>query len=360
MKRTNFYLIVFVMFGGLFVSCGDDDMIIDPVTDPTDPMDTIIVEQAYDNGVLIVNEGAFSGGSGTLDYYDRSEDVLLRNVYASENDDQAIGSVLQSVTIIDDNAYLIVNNSAKIEVVDATTMKYKNTINGVFSPRYMADLGNGMAVVSEWGLDGVSGQIKLVDLSSMMVTDSVTVSGPEQILVANDKVYVANSGGFGESNLVSVHGLDLQPQMTIPVGKRAIDMVLDVNGDIWVLSGGSFIDNDGASLCQIKNDAVENCVGLSGFPSDLIIDASGEKVYYLENGIVNKINVNVPVTSELLNFAFLTGNIYGLGFDGIENALYIGTTPDFSSESTTYVVNESGDEIRALTTGVLTNGFIAR
>ncbi len=334
-----------MMFGGLFVSCGDDE----PTT----------TSQTYDNGVLVINEGAFSGGSGTLDYYDRSEDVLLRNVYASENDGQAIGSVLQSVTIIDDNAYLIVNNSAKIEVVDATTMKYKNTINGVFSPRYMADLGNGMAVVSEWGLDGVSGQIKLVDLSSMMVTDSVMVAGPEQMVVTNSKIYVANSGGFGESNQVSVHGFDLQQQIAIPVGKRTIDMVEDANGDIWVLSGGSFVDNDGASICQIKNDIIENCNDLDIFPSDLIIDADRENVYYVESGFVNKININNPTVSEFLNVD-ITGTIYGLGYDGVEDALYIGTTPDFSSESTTYVFDVNGQEIRRLTTGVLTNGFLER
>jgi len=122
----------------------------------------------------------------------------------------------------------------------------------------MVDLGNGNAAVSEWGLDGISGQIKLVDLSTMTVQDSIPLSGPEQMVVANGKLYVANSGGFGESNKVSVHGLDLAQQIAIPVGKRTIDMVQDANGDLWVLSGGSYVTNDGASLCRIKNDIKQN------------------------------------------------------------------------------------------------------
>lgn len=346
MKVINYYLLVFVLFGSVFVSCGDDE-VVDNV-------------QTYNEGVLIVNEGPFSGGSGTLDFYDRNKNLLIRDVFSTENEEQVIGSILQSVTVIGDNAYLIVNNSAKIEVVDATTMKYKNTITGVFAPRYMMDLGNGTAVVSEWGIDGVSGQIKLIDLTSMVVTDSVMVSGPEQMVVANNKIYVANSGGFGESNQVSVHGFNLQQQITIPVGKRTIDMVKDVNGDIWVLSGGSFVDNDGASICQIKNDIAENCRDLDGFPSDLIIDASGENVYYVESGFLNKVNINNPTISEFLNLPLVTGTIYGLGYDENEDALYIGTTPDFSSESTTYVIDENGQEIRTLTTGVLTNSFIVK
>jgi len=346
MKVINFYLLAFLCVGSIFTSCGDDD--------PT------VSVQTYDNGILIVNEGPFNGGSASLDFYDRAKDSLLRNVYSQENDGQVIGSILQSATVIDDNTYLIVNNSAKIEVIDASSMKYKNTIHGVFSPRYMADLGNGTAVVSEWGTDGVSGQLKLVDLTSMMVTDSVSVSGPEQMVVIDNKIYVANSGGFGESNVVSVHGLDLQQQMVIPVGKRTINLVKDTNGDIWVLSGGSFMDDDGANLCQIKNDIVENCINLNVFPSNLIIDASGENVYYVESGFVNKVNVNNPTVSEFLNLEFITGSIYGLGYDNIERALYIATTPDFSSESTTYVIGENGQEIRTLTTGILTNGFVVR
>lgn len=346
MKVINFYLLAFVVFGSVFTSCGDDEV--------------LSTMQAYESGVLIINEGPFTGGSATLDFYDRSNDLLVRGVFASENEDQVIGSILQSVTIIDDNAFLIVNNSAKIEVVDANSLKYKNTITGVYAPRYMEDLGNGTAVVSEWGANGFSGQLKLVDLSTMTVTDSVAVSGPEQMVVANGNIYVANSGGFGESDKVTVHTLSLEQELELTVGKRVIDMVEDINGDIWVLSGGSYVDEDGASLCQIKNNVVDNCMDLAIYPSDLITDSEGENVYFVESGVVNKIDVDIPTNKEVLNVESLSGTIYGLGYDGTEDALYIGTTPDFSSESTTFVVNENGDLIRSLNTGVLTNGFIAR
>lgn len=351
MKSFKFYLLGLTLLSVIFTSCGDDDM-----TD-SDPMTE---EQSYDNGVLIVNEGPFMGGSGSLDFYDRAKDSVIRNVYNTVNDGQVIGSILQSISVIGDNAYLVVNNSAKIEVVDAKTMKYKNTITGVYGPRYISDLGNGNAVVSEWGTDGLTGQLKKINLSTMTVTDSVSVSGPEQMVVSEGKIYVANSGGFGESNVVSVHNFDLVQQIEIPVGKRTIDMVQDVNSDIWVLSGGSYIDDDGASLCQIKNDISQNCMTLGGFPSDLIIDANGANLYYVENGEIRIVNVNSPTISGVVVVPNVTGTIYGLGYDGNQGALYIGVTPDFSSESTTHVVYENGDATISFTTGVLTNGFVAR
>lgn len=346
MKLFNFYFLGLALMSVMFTSCGDDD--------------PVVLDRTFDDGVLIINEGPFSGGSASLDFYDRSADSIVSNVYSAVNDEQVIGSILQSVTIIGDNAYLVVNNSAKIEVVDANTLQYKNTITGVFSPRYMVDLGNGNAAVSEWGLDGISGQIKLVDLSTMTVQDSIPLSGPEQMVVANGKLYVANSGGFGESNKVSVHGLDLAQQIAIPVGKRTIDMVQDANGDLWVLSGGSYVTNDGASLCRIKNDIKQNCIDLEGFPSDLIINDQGTRVFYVENGLVNSVNVATPTESAIVNTPNVSGTIYGLGYDGAQEALLIGTTPDFSSASTTHIIFDNGDTPKTFTTGVLTNGFIVR
>ncbi len=345
MKSFKFYLLCLSLLSVMFSSCGDDET-------------SISDGQSFDNGVLIVNEGPFSGGSATLDYYDNAQDSLIRDVYSTVNDGQVIGSILQSVTVIGNDAYLVVNNSAKIEVVDATTMAYKNTITGVFGPRYIADLGNGSAVISEWGSDGVTGQLKLIDLTTMMVTDSVSVSGPEQMIVSGAKIYVANSGGFGESNKVTVHDLDLAQQSEIIVGKRAIDMVEDANGDIWVLSGGSFGTNDGASICRIVGDATDFCKELSGFPSDLISDASGNNLYYVENGGVMKLELGNE-GEDITLATNVTGTIYGLGYDGSQNTLYVATTPDFSSESTTYVISSDGST-KEFTTGVLTNSFVAR
>ena len=346
MKLFNFSFLTFALFGLLLASCGDDDS-------------TERVGE-YENGILIFNEGPFAGGSATVDYYDRSSDTLSRDVYSSVNDGQVIGSILQSATVIGDNAYLVVNNSAKIEVVDAGSMEYRNTITGVFGPRYMVDLGNGNAAVSEWGSDGLSGQVKLINLSSMTVVDSIAASGPEQMVVANGKLYVANSGGFSESNVVTVHNLDLSPETSITVGNRTIDMVQDANGDIWVLSGGSFVTNDGASLCKISNDSAETCIPLPGFPSDLIIDADGENIYLVVNGNVNTVNISNTNVFTTVGEGILSGTVYGLGYDGKEDHLYVGTTPDFSSQSTTYVLSENGELVRTLTTGVLTNGFLAR
>lgn len=350
MKSFKYYLLGFSFISIMLASCGDDEMTKDP--------GTMSEEQTYDNGVLIVNEGPFMGGSGTLDFYDRDKDTLLRNVYSSVNEGQFIGSILQSVTVIGDNAYLVVNNSAKIEVVDAETMEYKNTISGVNNPRYIVALNNNEAVVSEWGVNNENGQLKKINLLTMEIIDSVAVNGPEQMVVSDSKIYVANSGGIGESDKVTVHGFDLTQQSEIMVGKRTIDMVEDVNGAVWVLSGGSFVTSDGASICRIVDGVSNFCKGLSGFPSDLIVNASGDNLYYVEDGQVKRLEVNNEAEDFVVN-ANITGFIYGLGYDGEENELYIGTTPDYSSESTTFVRSTNGD-LRELTTGILTNGFVAR
>ena len=175
-------------------------------------------DQFFDNGVFILNEGPFMGGSATLDYFDRSGDSIIRNVYSTANDGLVIGSILQSMNVINDKAYLVVNNSQKIEMADASTMKLEETISGVFQPRYLIESG-GDLIVSEWGTDGFTGQLKKIDSNTNMITDSLLVNGPEQMVSQNSQLYVANSGGFGIDSIVTIHdAITLQGTKEIEVG----------------------------------------------------------------------------------------------------------------------------------------------
>ena len=47
-----------------------------------------------------------------------------------------LGDVVQSITQFNNNAYVVVNNSNKIEVIDITNFSSIATITGFTSPRY--------------------------------------------------------------------------------------------------------------------------------------------------------------------------------------------------------------------------------
>ena len=86
-KKTIFLV---ALSGVLFTSCNNNNNIDLPKGD-------------YENGILIANEGAFSGGTGTLDYI--SDDYLTEesSIYSNVNGEN-IGTVLQSIGFNGDTA----------------------------------------------------------------------------------------------------------------------------------------------------------------------------------------------------------------------------------------------------------------
>ena len=58
------------------------------------------------------------------------------NIFSQINSFQ-LGDVVQSMNIIDEKAYIVVNNSSKIEVANIDSMNSIATIQGLISPRYI-------------------------------------------------------------------------------------------------------------------------------------------------------------------------------------------------------------------------------
>lgn len=345
MKVIKFpFIAIFAML--LLVSCSDDDM-----GDNT-PMGQ------YENGVFIINEGPFTGGSGTVDFYNKSTSELIRNVYQLENS-SVLGNVLQSMNVIDDKAYLVANNSGRITVVGIDSFDFRGTINDLRLPRYTHETGPDHILVTEWGLDGLSGQIARVEKSSLTVLNRVPWNGPEKVITSGDRTYILDNGGFGEGNEVSVLNADLEKVGSISVGEKPNSILEDKNGDLWVLSGGSFTTLGGASLVRISNEVVSKTIDLPFGASNLVIDGDLDQLYFYSLGELMTMSIEAELPSLFYNIP--EGSTpYGLGYDMSTDELWLGTTPDFSSESSTYIVSQNGSLVQTLTTGILTNSFVFR
>ena len=99
-----------ILFG--LTSCNDND-------DPTP-----LPKGDYEKGFFISNEGNFGTPNASITFMAKDMLQPSHNVYSSINN-HALGDVLQSLTFNDDYAYLVVNNSNKIEVVDRYTFIIK-------------------------------------------------------------------------------------------------------------------------------------------------------------------------------------------------------------------------------------------
>ncbi|WP_051554536.1 Calx-beta domain-containing protein [Maribacter antarcticus] len=282
---------------------------------------------AYENGILVLHEGNFFGGNASVSYITEDLSTTTNNIFSGVND-AALGDVGQSMGFNGDLAYIVVNNSQKIEVVNRFTFELVGTIDtGLLNPRNIA-FTKGKGYVTNWGdgTDATDDFVALINLESFTVEDTYSVpEGPEAIVATEDYIYVAHQGGFGQNNIVTVINANTNTlDSSITVADRPNSMQL-IDGALWVLSGGnpSWTGNETAGQLD-KIDTVTNSIETTfaftqtEHPGNLSVD--GANLYYLMSGNVFNMNVSdteLPATGVVNGVSFYdmtvnNGKLYGV------------------------------------------------
>src|SRR5687767_12042642 len=217
--KNKFYLLVVLPFASvIMIGC-------DNAPPPSDD---------YTNGVFVINEGSFGNSNAELSFI-KSDNSVLNNLYIGNNSGLQLGDVFQSMHINNDKAYLVINNSSKVEVVSTSDLKNSGTIAGVLAlPRYMVSY-NGKGYISDWISFGGNGKVWVVDLANNNIVDSVTVGAmPEQMMVVGSSILVANSSD------TTLHLINTSTLATTNIGDvdypKYITKTSD--GNIWILYTG--------------------------------------------------------------------------------------------------------------------------
>ena len=75
----------------LTTACKDDEI-----------LENDIVKGAYQGGILLGVEGGFNKNQAEVSYLSSDLSTLSENIYASNNDNQPLGDVLQTIAFKDD------------------------------------------------------------------------------------------------------------------------------------------------------------------------------------------------------------------------------------------------------------------
>jgi hypothetical protein len=328
----------------------------------------ITTSGVYSEGVFTINEGVFGQTSGTITHYNRTDRTVTQKIFKEANS-RDLGDVVQSMSFYEDKAYIVVNNSNKIEVADANTFEEQAQITGLRLPRYFLASTSDKAYVSEWGVDGLTGTIAVVNLNDQTITQRIPVGvGPEKLLLKNGKLYVTHIGGYASNNIISV--IDVirdQVETTITVLDKPSACVEAMDGSIWVACAGEVayltypaIDtaNSTASglvkIDPVTNTVVETILFGKGNPiGNLVLNRNTRsEFYYRRSGKVWKYTI-----ASGLETALFSGNFYGLGFDVLTNSIYATTSVGVNAaEAKRYDTN--GNLIGFYRVGVFANGFV--
>jgi YVTN family beta-propeller protein len=320
-----------------------------------------VVTSSYESGVFIAHEGAFSGGTGTVSFYNRTMGGIKNDIFAAENNGAVIGNILQSMTIVNTNAYLLVNNANRIVVANAKTFKYQDSITATTMPRYLLDIDGNKGFVSEWGANGTAGAVKVLDYANKRFTKTIpTGKGAERMLKVGNTIWVVNHGGFGSDSTVAIVDIATETVTSkINVGVSPNSLVQDANGDIWVLSGGAWGAPNG-KLVQIRNNNVIATFNVPQGSNSLITNVAKNSFYFIGgNAIYQKDLTNTPPTlfvdKPTSNTAF--GALYGLGLDPKTSNLYLADAKNYSSAGTVYIFNASKTLADSMKTGIVPSNF---
>jgi hypothetical protein len=344
---------ILITLGGLFLTaCTNDDGISGPLG-------------AYDDGLLILNQGNFGGGNSSISYWSNDFSTFELNAFGSVNPSVPLGDTAQDVGFYGDKAYVVVNLSNTIQVVNRYTLEHLTTIStGLSNPRYIA-FSNGNAYVTNWG-DAENDEddyIAVLNLNSNTVTTTIPVAeGPERILEYNNKLYVAHLGGYGFGNTISVIQTGSNTSTSIEVGDVPNSMVL-VNNDLYVLCGGkpSWAESEtSGSLVQINlsTNTVTSALPflLGNHPSNLILHDN--KFYFTVNSDIFSKIIDANTIPSTPIFSTTTQGIYGVySFAIANNKIFVGDVADYNSNGKVYVYSLSGTLENQQIVGVIPGGF---
>jgi len=313
-----------------------------------------------EEGVFVVDEGVYSTPNGNISFYNKNTKQVQTAVFSKENNNRPLGDVIQNMVIHGDQAFLVANNSNKIEVVNAYTFKSVGVVEGLAMPRYFTAVPNSnKGYVSEWVAFGTAGRVAVIDLKTLTVTKTISLAAmPEQLLYTNGKLYVANSG----SNTLSVINTTTDVvEKTIPVAEAPSSLVLDKNNSLWVLSNGVKYTAHNTPGALSKINLTSNTVASTftfqdkeASSGNLAINGAKNKLYYNYGGKVYQ----QDITAGTLNTtALINRNFYGLGVDPETGFIY-GSVASYTSGSTIYVYKPDGTQITTFTAGIGSNGFV--
>jgi hypothetical protein len=305
--------------------------------------------------ILVLNEGNFGFGNATISTYNPYTKEFSSNNYITENNTQ-IGDVLQSGIKHNGKYYFVLNNSGKIVITDTINLKFQSQITGLNSPRYIT-IKNKTGYIS----DLKEGAVYVVDLVTNQIIKKINTNGwTEQMVFNENDLYVADRGDYltnqGNNRVYKINTQNNELVDSIFVPKDPESMVLDKDGNLWVLCTGG-INDELPKLVKIDltTNTIENefiFTSINESPTKLSIDGEGDRLYFINSNVYAMSIYASSLPS--VSFVQSNGNVfYGLTVNKSNNQVYITDALDYLQQGKVYRYYENGNLIDSFTTGII-------
>ena len=339
MKLKHVFLGIFASTV-LLASCSNDDTVEKDV-----PLG------AYDNGVLVLNEGNFGTPNASVSYISNDLAVFMEDVFGTENEAKELGDVGQSLSFYEDKAFIVLNASNVVQVVDRYTFKSLATITeNLKNPRYSVVLEGKLYVTNS-----ISKAVTIYDAKTYAYLGSIAINKTsEKIVSANGKLYIMN-GAYGSGSTVTVVNPQSNNAMSVITVENGINSIEEKNGSVYVLCGNTVksklfkIDTKTDTTTSIESTTLTKALNM---------DIDGDKIYYTKGTGVYAMALNATTFSETPLFS-VTDNSWSTfyGFGVIDGKVYSADANGFTGAGIVKVLSTTGTELKTVAVGMGPNGF---
>lgn len=349
MKQFKFSnLLIALSFAVVLASC-HKDKVIPPTTNPT----------ADRAGIYVLNQGVLKKNNSTLTYYDFTAKALTPDIYSVTNADK-LGDTGNDLGIYGSKMYMVVNYSNQIDILTPKGAKLIKTIK-LNEPRNVV-FYKGNAFVTSY-----NNTVSVIDTATLTITKTIPVgASPEQMAIANGKLYVANSGGLNYpdvDNTVSVIDLNTLTEIKkITVTEDPASVTADTFGNVYVLSYGITSDDKnvapGLTVINSATDVIRS-QNNPGLGYSISIYAQGDFVYYptTTDFASYKIAVYNAKTQTVASASFITDNTvitnpFAIAGDPNTGEIFVTDVPDYTANGTLVAFDKNGKKEYSFTVGL--------
>lgn len=323
---------------------------------PKGTQQTPVIADSLASGYFICNEGNFQWSNASLSFYNIKKNVLYDDVYKSVNK-KPLGDVLQSITIFNNTAYLVVNNSGKIELINPTTFESTGTITGLRSPRFFLGIQTNKAYVS----DLYDNAISVIDLDKKTVANKIACTGwTEAMLLYGNRVFVTNKHS---RYLYIVNTTNDAVVDSIYIGYGSQSIQADGQNRLWVLTDGNSALSIVPQLHIVDPNALKLIKTFNFLPADkpvkIIVDPTATQLFWI-NKQVFKMSINDQALPATPWIEAGNRNLYAIGYDKTSNEVVVADAKDYVQRSEILRYNSSGIFLGSYPAGINSTYFLSK
>lgn len=351
--KRNYLGIILLTAVLMLTACGDDDF---------GEINTGQSPYISGAGVFVINEGNFGSGNGSLSFIHLDSMTIANDIFYSANN-RPIGDVPYTMLIMEEELWVAVNNSGRIEALSLHDLKTVAVIDGLASPRFMLRVSDQKVYVS----DLYSDRITIINRDTYQVSGSVVAGrSTESLVMAAGKVFAAFWSNYSYPGLENNQVLVIDPAIdmvvdSIEVGKEPNSMAVDKNGRLWVLCSGGFMGETYPELWRIdpqnlESEQVITFPEINSSPGSLRANGNADTLFFLNQGVF-AVAVDEPVLSGQPIINMQDGLFYGLGVDPVNSWIFVSDAIDYQQRGLVKMFNSKGEPVHTFTAGIIPGSF---